>query len=120
LVRTQKLFTPFQIFKENIIKKIDSTDVNKPIIKKDTLGSIYKIQLSASKKKIALEPKNFKGLKNVSLVYEDNIYKYLYGETSDYELAKNQLKEVKSKGYNSAFLIAFRNGKKISVQEAIK
>jgi N-acetylmuramoyl-L-alanine amidase len=111
---------PSQILKENIIKKIDSTDVNKPIIKKDTLGSIYKIQLSASKKKIALEPKNFKGLKNVSLVYEDNIYKYLYGETSDYELAKNQLKEVKSKGYNSAFLIAFRNGKKISVQEAIK
>ncbi|MBW4362134.1 N-acetylmuramoyl-L-alanine amidase family protein [Flavobacterium taihuense] len=111
---------PSQMIKENPVKNTDAPEVNKAIIKKDTLGSIYKIQLSASKKKLALESKNFKGLRNVSLVYEDNIYKYLYGETSDYEDAKNQLKEVKSKGYDSAFLIAFKNGKKISVQEAIK
>ena len=67
-----------------------------------------------------MEPKNFKGLQNVTLVYEDNIYKYLYGDTSDYENAKNKLNEVKSKGYDSAFLIAFKNGKKVSIQEAIK
>jgi N-acetylmuramoyl-L-alanine amidase len=59
-------------------------------------------------------------LQNVSLVYEDNIYKYIYGETSDYEKAKNQLNEVKSKGFDSAFMLAFKNGKKISIQEAIK
>ena len=116
---------PSQILRENPVKSsenpdVNKTEINKGIIKKDTLGSIYKIQLSASKKKLALEPKNFKGLQNVKLVYEDNIYKYLYGETSDYESAKNQLNEVKSKGYNSAFLIAFKNGKKISIQEAIK
>jgi N-acetylmuramoyl-L-alanine amidase len=111
---------PSQILKENPVKTIDTPESIKTIIKKDTLGSIYKIQLSASKKKLALQPKNFKGLQNVSLVYEDNIYKYVYGETSDYEAAKNNLKEVKSKGYDSAFLIAFRNGKKISIQEAIK
>jgi N-acetylmuramoyl-L-alanine amidase len=116
---------PSQILKENPVKNSEIKDTNKPetdkgIIKKDTVGSIYKIQLSASKKMLALEPKNFRGLQNVKLIYEDNIYKYLYGETSDYELAKNQLKEAKSKGYNSAFLIAFKNGKKISIQEAIK
>lgn len=111
---------PSQMIKDTPVKSSEASEVNKVIIKKDTIGSIYKIQLSASKNKLALEPKNFKGLKNVSLVYEDNIYKYLYGETSDYENAKNQLKEVKSKGYNSAFLIAFKNGKKISIQEASK
>lgn len=88
------------------------TEANKGIIKKDTVGSIYKIQFAANKKKLALEPKNFKGLQNVTLVYEDNIYKYFYGETSDYEKAKSQLKEVRSKGYGSAFLIAHKNGKK--------
>lgn len=111
---------PSQILKENPVKGTETPEINNGIIKKDTLGSIFKIQLSASKKKIALEPKNFRGLQNVTLVYEDNIYKYLYGETSDYENAKNKLNEVKSKGYDSAFLIAFKNGKKISVQEAIK
>ncbi|WP_281239838.1 N-acetylmuramoyl-L-alanine amidase family protein [Flavobacterium praedii] len=111
---------PSQILKENPVQTNEMIDADKVKIKKDTLGSIYKIQLSASKKKLALEPKNFNGLKNVSIVYEDNIYKYLYGETSDYEMAKNQLKEARTKGYNSAFLIAFKNGKKISIQEAIK
>jgi N-acetylmuramoyl-L-alanine amidase len=105
---------------ENLIKNTDNQSVNKGIVKKDTLGSIFKIQFAASKNKLALEPKNFKGLKGVSSVYEDNLYKYFCGETSDYENAKNQLREVKSKGYDSAFLIAYKNGKKISVQEAIK
>jgi N-acetylmuramoyl-L-alanine amidase len=111
---------PSEILKENPVKSSETPETNKVIIKKDTLGSIFKIQISASKKRLALEPKNFKGLRDVSSVYEDNVYKYLYGETSDYENAKNQLKEVKSKGYDSAFLIAFKNGKKISIQEAIK
>jgi N-acetylmuramoyl-L-alanine amidase len=110
---------PSQILKENpvIITEKKEPEVN--TIKKDTISTIYKVQLSASKKKIALEPKNFKGLNNVSLQFEDNIYKYYYGESTDYEIAKNQLKEAKSKGYTSAFLIALKNGKKISVQESI-
>jgi N-acetylmuramoyl-L-alanine amidase len=111
---------PSQILKENPVKSIDSPETNKTIIKKDTLGSIYKIQLSASKKKIALNAKNFKGLKNISMVYEDNIYKYQYGETSNYNEAKSHLNDAKSKGYNSAFVIAFKNGKKVSMQEATK
>jgi N-acetylmuramoyl-L-alanine amidase len=111
---------PSQILKENPEQNSETPEITTPIIKNDTLGSIFKVQLLASKKRLALEPKNFKGLKDVLSVYEDNVYKYLYGETSDYENAKNQLKEVKSKGYDSAFLIAFKNGKKISIQEAIK
>jgi len=111
---------PSQKINENPVKSNETPEINKTIIKKDTIGSIYKVQLSASKKKIALEPKNFKGLKNVSMIYEDQIYKYFFGETTDYNEAKNQLSEAKSKGYDSAFLIALKNGKKISVQEAIK
>jgi N-acetylmuramoyl-L-alanine amidase len=110
---------PSQMIKEIPVKSTETPEINNGIIKKDTLGSIFKIQLSASKKKLALEPKNFNGLKNVSLVYEDKIYKYFYGDTTNYDEAKNQLSEVKKKGYNSAFLIAFKNGKKISIQEAL-
>jgi N-acetylmuramoyl-L-alanine amidase len=44
----------------------------------------------------------------------------MYGETPDYDEANKQLKEAKSKGYNSAFLIAFKNGEKISIQDALK
>ena len=67
-----------------------------------------------------LDPSNFKGLKNIDSDFNGTIYKYSYGQTSDYSEAKKNLSDAKSKGYDSAFLIAFKNGKSISVKEAIK
>ena len=81
---------------------------------------VFKVQLSASSKRLELLPKNFNGLKNISVAYENRVYKYMYGETADFDEAKKQLKEAKEKGYNSAFLIAFKNGTKINIQDVIK
>jgi N-acetylmuramoyl-L-alanine amidase len=99
--------------------KVIST-VPKQDSKTETAGTIFKVQLSASSKKVALIPSNFKGLRNISIDAGSNIYRYMYGETSDYSQAKIHLQEAKSKGYDSAFLIAFKNGNKISIQEALK
>jgi N-acetylmuramoyl-L-alanine amidase len=99
---------------------INSSELKKAENKKEVSGIIYKVQLSASARKLALEPRNFKGLKSVSMSFDNKVYKYMYGETADYEEAKSKLEEVKSKGYDSAFLIAFKNGEKISIQDAIK
>jgi N-acetylmuramoyl-L-alanine amidase len=102
-------------------KPVDSpTQPNKQTIKKDTIGIIYKVQLAASIKKLALEPRNFKGLKNISMSYDNKVYKYMSGETKDHITALKNLQEAKKKGYSSAFLIAFRNGQKISMEEAQK
>jgi N-acetylmuramoyl-L-alanine amidase len=49
-----------------------------------------------------------------------SLYKYAYGLTSDYNTAKEDLKVVKSKGYTSAYIIAIKDGKNISIQEALK
>jgi N-acetylmuramoyl-L-alanine amidase len=67
-----------------------------------------------------LKPSNFKGLAAISVTTECKFYKYMYGETADYNDAKRLLEEAKSKGYDSAYLIAFKNGEMISVQDAIK
>jgi N-acetylmuramoyl-L-alanine amidase len=50
--------------------------------------------------------------------YENSAYKYMYGETPDYDESKNLFEEAK--GYKSASLVAFKNGNKISIQEAVK
>ena len=92
----------------------------KTIINQNTTGIIFKVQLSASIKSVELIPSNFNGLKDISMVSENKYYKYMYGETPDYNEAKKRLQEAKSRGYGSAYLIAFKNGEKISIQDAIK
>ena len=82
---------------------------------------VFKVQFAAGNKNIELNPSNFKGLKNVSVrTNNGSFYKYAYCATTDYNVAKQDLKEVKSKGYSSAYIIAFRDGKNISVEEAMK
>jgi N-acetylmuramoyl-L-alanine amidase len=95
----------------------ESSQVKKTV---DNAKPLFKVQLSASSKRLDLVPRNFNGLKNISVAYENRVYKYMYGETSDYDEAKKQLSEAKEKGYNSAFLIAFKNGEKVNIQDVIK
>lgn len=83
-------------------------------------GVHFKVQLSASSKKLDLVPSNFNGLNQISMSSDGAIYRYMYGQTSNYNEAKKLLQEAKSKGYTTAFLIAYKDGKKVSVQEAIK
>ena len=96
------------------------TTVPVTVAKTAPKGTFFKVQLIASIKKTPLEPKNFKGLKNVTMIYENNIYKYFYQETTDYESAKKYLQEAKSKGYGASFLVATKDGEKISIQDAVK
>ena len=80
----------------------------------------YYYGFDTSSKKLELTPSNFNGLRNISMSGDANLYRYMYGETASYDQAKQLLQEAKSKGYTSAFLIAFKNGKKIDVKDAIK
>ena len=82
--------------------------------KKNSEGEItYRIQLSTGTKKIATKQSNFKGLKDVEIENENKLYKYFYGNTSNYEEIKTLLKDVKSKGYSTAFIITLKDGKRI-------
>jgi len=86
----------------------------------DETGIVFKVQIAASTKKMDLEPSNFKGLKNIEMESTGTINKYFYGQTTDYEEAKKFLAESKSKGYNSAFIIALKNGKSVPLKDAVK
>jgi len=79
---------------------------------------VYKVQIASGKKKIATKAYNFRGLKNVERAAVGSFYKYYYGSSSDLVAAENSLRKAKKKGYKTAFMVAFKNGKKISLKEA--
>jgi len=81
---------------------------------------VFKVQIAASKRKLKTKPYNFKGLQNVSRKKVGKMYKYYYQNTANYETAKTAQKEAKSKGYTSAFIVAFKSGKKVSVSEILE
>jgi N-acetylmuramoyl-L-alanine amidase len=83
-------------------------------------GVIFKVQLAASSKKIETIPANFNGLSTISYTYDSTIYRYSYGEATNYNDAQSLLEQAKNKGYSTAFIIAFKDGKSISVKEALK
>lgn len=105
---------------EKPTKDTSSTTSKKAVLNKDSSSTVFKVQLSATKKKVELKSSNFKGLKNISVSFQGQLYKYMYGETAAYEEAKKLLEEAKSKGFDTAYIIAFKNGVLIPVQDAIK
>ncbi|TMM31908.1 N-acetylmuramoyl-L-alanine amidase [Polaribacter aestuariivivens] len=80
----------------------------------------FKVQIASGKNNIATKPYNFKGLKDVERVKVGAFYKYYYGNSTSFNRVKASLKIAKSKGYKTAFIVAFKGGEKISVTEALK
>ncbi len=102
---------------------IDEKEIDDAITQteeKNYPGIIFKVQLAASKKKLETKPYNFKGLKNVTRIKEKGLYKYYYGNTSDYNKIQLLKKYAKEKGYTSAFVVAFKDGKKQNLSEVLK
>lgn len=88
--------------------------------KSNDKGIVFKIQISASSKELATVPSNFKGLSPISAEKSGKLYKYFYAAENDYKIAKQKLEEAKEKGYTSAFIVAYKDGIKISITDAIK
>lgn len=80
----------------------------------------FKVQIAASSKSLETKSYNFKGLNAISKIKTGNLYKYFYGSTSNYNEAKTLEKQAQDKGYKSGFIVAFKNGKQISLADALK
>lgn len=80
----------------------------------------FKVQIAASTRALEPKPYNFKGLEDITRVKKGNLYKYLYGKTSNYEEVKKLKATAESKGYTSCFIVAYKNGEKIALQDALK
>lgn len=83
-------------------------------------GVIFKVQIAASSRELEAKSYNFKGLADISREKTGRIYKYFSGKTSDYNKVKQLQNDAKLAGYSGAFVVAYKDDKKIDVADALK
>ena len=80
---------------------------------------VFKVQILASSRLLAEGSSHFKGLDGVDCYEEGGLYKYTYGASTDYNEVYRLRKSILDK-FPEAFIIAFKNGAKMNVNQAIR
>ncbi len=80
---------------------------------------VFKLQILTHHKKLPSGSPLFKGLKGVESYREGKVYKYTYKSSANISDIRAEQKKIKSK-FPEAFIVAFIDGQRVSVQEALK
>lgn len=101
-------------------QQTESTEANTNTSTKaePTKKPVFKIQLFVSAKVISPNSSQLKGLK-AEYYEESSMYKYTYGSTTDYNEIIKIKKQIAEK-FPESFIIAFKEGQKIQLNDAIK
>ena len=82
-------------------------------------GPVFKVQIFASSVKLKANDARFKKHKDAVFYQEGSMYKYTIGASEDYN-AINRLRKELLADFPEAFIIAFKDGSRMNVVEAIK
>lgn len=78
----------------------------------------WRVQVRTSANDIPLDDPYFKGYKEVSVYKSGQNFKYTIGHYDSYEKARDEALLLRNKGFEGAFVVAFRNQERIDIQEA--
>ncbi len=87
---------------------------------KKSTNIIFKVQLLASARDMDLRSDNFRGLNRLSRESYKNLYRYMYGNTDSYDEALLLKSNADAKGYPSSYIVAYKDGERIPVPDALK
>ena len=85
----------------------------------DADAPVFKVQIMANATKEAKNSPRFKGYDGIDMYEEGGMYKYTIGASNNYN-AINRLRASLATEFPGCFVVAFRNGKKMNVTEAIR
>ena len=120
-VIVQEEVAPQEEMKAQEEVKVDSVVKPAPLpeVKQVESGPVFKVQILTSPKALKTNDSRFKGVTGISSYRESGMIKYTVGSSEDYNEI-NQLRKKLLDKFPEAFLIAFKDGKRVNVQEAIK
>lgn len=120
--------TPDSIMTGTVITQLVLQDTTKTDIRSDTMSVplkipekesvFFSVQFLTSPKKLAENDPRFNGLSSFEYYQDQKNYKYISGKFGRIEEAVDYQVNLKKKGFKDAFIVAFINGKRVSVEEA--
>ncbi len=111
------IITSKQYNAENIV--ISNTNTS-PEANSSNKNIIFRVQIAAGGTKIELKPFNFNGLEPITRENSDNLYRYFYGSPENYTEALVFKEKAKQAGYETSYIVAYEDGKRITLTEALK
>lgn len=81
-------------------------------------GVVYKVQFLSSSKALKDNDREFKGITDHEYYLQKGTYRYTTGRFRAVRDAVALQKTVREKGFKDAFIVAFHNGERISLQQA--
>ena len=123
-------FSSYKTYYENGIVNpiaVDCTKVEPPTVNIYGLNEgeinekdvIFRVQIETNTKKLKPINKRFKGLP-VWMYFDRGFYKYTVGAYESFNDANAMKKELREKGFENAFVVAFQKNDRINLEKAIK
>ncbi len=121
LTEEQKaILTPDIVKQEQIAQQAKKEEVVLEKTIPDTGSLVFKVQFMTSPRKIELSDKRFSKLQTVEMYEHNGLFKYTSGRFSTANAAQKLQQQMKQQGYSDAFVVAFENNRRISMDEVRK
>lgn len=98
---------------------IDLPAREKQAVPDSSSAPVFKVQFLTSGTKLKAGNRLLKGVTDFDFYQEGNVYKYTVGASDSYQEIYQLRKEISAK-FPEAFIVAFKEGKKMNVSEAIQ
>lgn len=97
-------------------------DIAQPVVSQSNStvasGVEYRVQFLSSDKQLKEGARELKGMTDYSFYIQKGVYRYTTGNFKKVGDATNLQKKVRDMGFKDAFIVAFNNGERISLQQA--
>lgn len=100
-------------------KKVIAPQTTAPTVAAVSDSIVFKLQFMAIRSKLGDNDVRLKDMPNVECMEEDGYFKYFCAASADYNQVRRQKKDLDAR-YPNSFIVAYKNGTKINVNEAIR
>jgi N-acetylmuramoyl-L-alanine amidase len=113
---------PIQKSEPDVMRKMVNEDLENQVIWRegDANGIWFKVQVYSHQKSLTTNQPELKGLTKYEYYIYNGQYRYTVGRSQSLEEAKKNMKLMQDWGFSDAFIVAFDNGERMDLKEAIK